>query len=262
MNPGSLPLGGIILIVVGLASALIAAALILREREKKSPEDAAVKQPDISISEEDWPGPDAKEAPQPPISASDKRLADNAVISSPQSAEPRKIEPEKPISPDKVTYSIATICRDEISSAIVIRVGDQEYRSTEELRSSPDWNRVQYAANDLVEWLRGGQSPHKTAAPMHKRSRSETHEAISDQAIEQPNNKASQSPPRMIDAINEILKRKAAGGASKYAIRLYEGSNGILRVFIGAESYDFEQVPDPEVRKLIQESVAEWEARA
>jgi hypothetical protein len=262
VNPGSLPLGGIILIVVGLASAFIAAALILREREQKSPEDAAVKQPAISINEEDWPGPNAKETPQPPISASDKHLTDNAVISSPKSAEPRKIEPKQPISPDKMTYSIATICRDEISSAIVIRVGDQEYRSTEELRSSPDWNRVQYAANDLVEWLRGEQSPHKTTAPMHKRSRPDTYEAISNQAIKQPNNRASQSPPRMIDAINEILKRKTTEAASKYAICLYEGANGILRVYIGAESYDFEHVPDPEVRKLIQESVAEWEARA
>jgi hypothetical protein len=32
-------------------------------------------------------------------------------------------------------------------------------------------------------------------------------------------------------------------------------------VLIGVQGYDLEEVPDPDVQRVIRESVAEWEAR-
>jgi hypothetical protein len=39
-----------------------------------------------------------------------------------------------------------------------------------------------------------------------------------------------------------------------------EGPAGSIRVYLGVEGYDaIDDVPDPEVRRLIREAVSEWE---
>jgi hypothetical protein len=64
----------------------------------------------------------------------------------------------------------------------------------------------------------------------------------------------------MIDQINTILERKLAESPQGLkGVRLVEGTGGALRVFVGLQSYAFDEVPDPEVRKVIREAVAEWE---
>jgi len=65
----------------------------------------------------------------------------------------------------------------------------------------------------------------------------------------------------VIDEVNEILQKKLHGSplAGK-GIHLMENHNKEIRFWVGLNSYnDVEEIPDPEVRQIIDESVREWE---
>jgi hypothetical protein len=65
----------------------------------------------------------------------------------------------------------------------------------------------------------------------------------------------------VVDEVNNILQRKLIGSplAGK-GIHLMENHNNEIRFWVGLNSYnDVEDIPDPEVRKIIDESVKEWE---
>ena len=66
----------------------------------------------------------------------------------------------------------------------------------------------------------------------------------------------------MIEQIDDILQRKMTEMAgAPQGVRLVEGAGGSLRVFIGVQSFAFEDVPDADVKRLIREAVAEWELK-
>lgn len=65
----------------------------------------------------------------------------------------------------------------------------------------------------------------------------------------------------VVDEVNEILQRKLHGSpmAGK-GIHLMENYNKEIRFWVGLESYnDAAEIPDPEIRRLINEAVKEWE---
>jgi hypothetical protein len=65
----------------------------------------------------------------------------------------------------------------------------------------------------------------------------------------------------VIDEVNDILQKKLAGSplAGK-GIHLMENHNSEIRFWVGLNSYsDVEEIPDPEVRQIIDASVKEWE---
>ncbi|NQS92262.1 MAG: hypothetical protein HQ574_07610, partial [Chloroflexi bacterium] len=65
----------------------------------------------------------------------------------------------------------------------------------------------------------------------------------------------------VVDEVNEILQRKLHGSplAGK-GIHLMENHNKEIRFWVGLNSYnDVEEIPDSEVRQIIDESVREWE---
>jgi hypothetical protein len=65
----------------------------------------------------------------------------------------------------------------------------------------------------------------------------------------------------VIDEVNEILQKKLHGSplAGK-GIHLMENHNKEIRFWVGLNSYnDVDEIPDPEVRQIIDESVREWE---
>ena len=65
----------------------------------------------------------------------------------------------------------------------------------------------------------------------------------------------------VVDEVNEILQRKLLGSplAGK-GIHLMENHNKEIRFWVGLNSYnDVEEIPDSEVRQIIDESVREWE---
>ncbi len=65
----------------------------------------------------------------------------------------------------------------------------------------------------------------------------------------------------VVDEVNDILQKKLHGSplAGK-GIHLMENHNKEIRFWVGLNSFnDVEEIPDPEVRQIIDESVREWE---
>ncbi len=65
----------------------------------------------------------------------------------------------------------------------------------------------------------------------------------------------------VIDEVNDILQKKLTGSplAGK-GIHLMENQNKEIRFWVGLNSYDdVDEIPDPEVRQIIDAAVKEWE---
>jgi hypothetical protein len=159
--------------------------------------------------------------------------------------------PEEPMRPEIPAASepgqgpriqVATLLRDEVSGDLIVQVGDQEYLDPEALKASRHWTRLEYAAKDLNTWLREPE-PQKPAV------------------VERESDAAERKPSSMIEQINDILQERIeSSGRSDLAVRLVEGTAGTARVLIGVNSYDIADVPNPEIKALIREAVATWEA--
>jgi type IV secretory pathway VirB10-like protein len=247
---------GVILIVVGIALALLAYAFILnrRDQEKKPEPGSDLEEEHAQIEEAapepgtppPWVKPPAAVVSTPPAEPSPPVAA--APAPPPPSPPPvaqvpaATATPPAALAPSRRTLAVATLLRDEVSGKLLVLVGGHEYATVEELRSSKDYSRVEYAAADLVTWL-GTVAVHERAS-----ERSAKEEA--------------KKPTSMVAQINDILQRKLVetSGTTR-GIRLLEGPGGALRVYIGLASYSFEDVPDAEVKRMIREAVAEWEAK-
>ncbi len=65
----------------------------------------------------------------------------------------------------------------------------------------------------------------------------------------------------VIDEVNDILQKKLTGSplAGK-GIHLMENLNKEIRFWVGLDSYnDVDEIPDPEIRQIIDAAVKEWE---
>jgi len=171
-------------------------------------------------------------------------------VAAPSSQTPADVPGETPMSdqvppapavPERQLLPVVTLLRDEVTGTLALQVGPRVYTHAQALRDSADWTRVEYAARDLARWLEGGPQPPR-----------------------RPEERRPEAPAKsgtMVEQINRILEAKlAAHSASGRGVRLVEGQGGAVRVFIGVQSYDLEEVPDPDVRAAIREAVAEWEA--
>ena len=139
---------------------------------------------------------------------------------------------------------VATLLRDEVTGGLVIRVGEREYRSAAEVSVSGDQPRMEYTLAELNRWFGGAGAE----GPRPKKDE--------EKAVKPPAGKLS-----MVEQINQILDRNLAEEpGSRRGVRLVEGPAGSIRVYLGVEGYDaIDDVPDPEVRRLIREAVSEWE---
>jgi type IV secretory pathway VirB10-like protein len=243
---------GVILIVVGIALALLAYAFILNRRDQeREPQAAPEDGPEAAEAEEAplqagtppaWAIPPAAAAQTPVTPAPPPVVAPppapptvTAAPPSPQVPEPARL------APSRRTLAVATLMRDEVTGKLLVLVGGREYSTADELRASRDFSRVEYAAADLVKWL--GVT------------------TVRERVAERVATDEVKKPASMIEQINDILQRKMAeaSGTSR-GVRLLEGAGGSLRVFIGLQSYTLEDVPDDDVKRMIREAVAEWEA--
>ena len=137
--------------------------------------------------------------------------------------------------------SIATLLRDDVTGQLIVKVGDTEYHNPDDLRASNDWTRVEFAASDLQTWI--------------------IKDAPSQPRVELEPEPVEPKPTSMIEQINVILQEKIdASGRAHLGVRLLESPSGAARVLIGVQSYDLADVPDEDIRQLIQEAVAIWEA--
>jgi hypothetical protein len=230
---------GIVLIGVGIALALIAYAVMLNRKDGEEPAEAEAQELEPEAEATAGPStetlePSAEPVESPPPTVGPAPMPPAAVV-PPAAVQPAIGTPARRLMP------VATLLREEVTGDLVIQVGDRVYRRVEDLRPSSDAARVQSLSADLSRWL----SRVTTAKP-------------SGAAREE----APAKPGSMIEQINMILEEKlAAAGSGTRGVRLAEGPGGVVRVFIGVNSYPMDEVPDPEVRQLIRQAVAEWEAR-
>jgi hypothetical protein len=259
---------GALLVGVGLALAALAYSLITERTsaDKETEEDTPAKTTeDVSLDEsssttivaeadpddiEDTTAP-GEELPSPEgeLEAEIEDPRDEAADEPETMQDDSALKPEPPkIRP---TFPVATLMRDEVTGELVIQVGDVTYRTKEELQSSKNWGRVQFAAEDLAKWMAGdptgevsSPSPSARRIPSGKAERKE-----------------SDAPRSMVEEIDEILQDMLEDSSlSERAVRLMEGPGGIATVLIGIDSYAMEDVPDPEIKDLIKQAVATWEA--
>lgn len=253
---------GVVLIVIALILAFLAYYILTSSKgeEEIEEDEAEIAEPDavtpeLEATEDELEG-------SPPSQEEEKvSVEEDLETPSPQAevqAEPTvdveapgqettqdELEPEASQlefpATDRSTVPVATLLRDEVTGELIVRVGDREYTTADELKTSGDWNRVEFAASDLAKWL-------TSAAPDERIPRKEPEQI-------------PQQPPSMIEQINEILKKQLAESPEENkAVRLIEGPGGAVRVFVGVHSYAIDEVPDPEVQRVIREAVAAWEA--
>jgi hypothetical protein len=221
---------GVLLIVAGIALAILAYALILNRRSER-PADTDLAEPEAEIV---VPPPSAP--PEPTVAASAPPPTPQAQPAPPPAQPPAPAAPPPPPR----TIDVGRLLRDEVTGALLIAVGPRLYRTVDELRTSGDWLRLEKAARDLQVWF---AAPPKPRPPEERRS--------------------EEAAPRggsMLDQINAILERKLALVPElPQGVRLAPSPEGGVRVLIGLQAYPLDQVPDAKINQLIRESVSEWE---
>lgn len=264
---------GLALIGAGLGLGAFAFFIVTRSREEKpetgAPSDQAPPEPGKTQTEPASPQPPvatpppeppaaapspplAPSPPEPPAAAPSPGRASSLPLPTTEPAPPPSTGdvdmPETPSAPspapnaDERLFPVVTLMRDDTTGELALRVGRNTYRTVAELRDSPDRTRVEFAARDLALWLEG-----RTAVPQPKKE-------------ERPS-EANAGRGTMVEQINRILEHKLSGRPLvDRAIRLVEGAGGSVRVYLGVQGYSLDEVPDPAIRSLIREAVAEWEA--
>lgn len=152
---------------------------------------------------------------------------------------------ESPSTPIEQTVSIAGLLRDQKTGQLIVKVGDQHYSKAADIEEPDVRVSLEIAAADLIQWL----SPRDVTKPL-----------LEEAASVKPEKTAAR-PKSMIEEINDILERKSDMGEAPQGIRLFTGLKGMVRVFVGVDSYEVDEVPDKKIRRVIKEAVAEWEAR-
>lgn len=226
---------GILLIIVGIAVALIAVALVLNRREDRNEEDLD-QESDPEGDEEPLDTEDVAEQPAP--EEEDVEQPEDTEYEEDPQSEAEKLE----IPPDESPRErrlIAEIYREDVTGRLVVRTADREYRDATEIENEAVRRRLAYAASDLADWFQGEfEHTSRTAATPTQQSF---------------------SPNRMLEEINEVLQRSLADTPDR-GIRLVPDSTSGVKVLIGVKSYEIEDVPDKKIKGLIRKAVADWEA--
>ncbi|MGD8731281.1 MAG: hypothetical protein PVI81_03395 [Anaerolineales bacterium] len=255
---------GIVLIIAGIALAVVAYMVITSGDEEEEEDELQIADEPVEVvpgelETEAAPTEEQLDEESPDAAAAEMEASpsvESALMEAPSQESASDVEqdrdetsaPEAPEAPDRTStrIQVATLMRDDVTGKLIIKVGDREYTSPDDLRSSPDWIRIEYAASDLSEWVQRPQQK----SPSEKETAAEGEGQVADH-----------KPSTMIEQINAILQERIeSSGRSELAVRLIEGPGGMARVLIGVHSYELAEVPDPEVQELIREAVATWEA--
>ncbi len=240
---------GLVLIAFGIGLAILAYMILNNRRQDSGEEGSEAEQvPEPAVIEgftseksddEDLPAP----LPSPAMDAAEESVDSPQIEEDEPDSPVESKEPPPPRMPAAgPRIQVATLLRDEVSGSLIVKIGDEEFDDPEALKASRYWTRLEYAARDLSTWV---QKPETVRPPSVVRE------------TEVPDRK----PASMIEQINDILQVKVeATGRSDLAVRLVEGPGGIAKVLIGVNSYEIADVPNPEIKALIREAVADWES--
>ena len=224
---------GILLIIVGIAIGLIAVAVVLNRREDRIAAELDLEKEDTEDEA------DSESEEDDPVAEPDQDEPDSEIDEGEPSEEADDAEEQAPPAPLE-RQLIAEIYREEVTGKLIVRAGDQEYLDGKQIKNEADRRRLAYAASDLSDWFQGEfEFGGRSAA------------ASSPQQAD--------SSDQMLEEINEILQRSLANTPDR-GVRLFPDGVGGVKVMIGVKSYEVEDVPDDEIKDLIRQAVAEWEA--
>lgn len=240
------------LIIVGVAVGLIAVAVVMNRRAERGEMPGAQpgaseelreseREPNrieaMQIAQE----PESKRAPsQGEVEMEPEPPADTPDI-GPRAAPEKQVE-ERPVewAGSHARQLVAEIYREEVSGELVVKLADMEYRNLADIEDEQVREQLSSAASDLTRWFA------EDLPPSH---------SPSEQRAPAPAGRS------MLEGINSILQRSlATSGLRERGIRLVPDAAGGVKVLIGLKSYTLDEVPDEEIRRLIRESVTEWEA--
>ncbi len=125
---------------------------------------------------------------------------------------------------------------------LLVQAGEKTYKSSAELQASEDWDTIKDLSEELAKWFEATEPPPRLFSFGGTMDEEE--------------------PESMIDAINKIIERRSLESQEvPRGVRLVEERGGDVRVLVGVRSYLPQELTDPDVRRLIKQAVAEWEAR-
>lgn len=276
---------GIIFIIAGVALALLAYAAFLYRRAPAELEGGVEKTPiaDEDSAPEATPGDDVEDAPAVTVEGSTEPTDEDRESGAEPEVEPEAApeiaenppEAEGSAEPDEETddpeaaersaeaapvmdesdveaepgptAATVNLRQDPGTGRLVVEVEGRTFSSAQDLRDSDQWKQVAPILRDTVAWL--------TLADSRQDEQQEPSEPGTPEIALSP-------ALSMVEQINLILERKLnRGEISTRAVRLVEGADGSIRVYIGVNSYSIDEVPDAEVEHLIHEAVAEWESQ-
>ena len=223
---------GILLIIVGIAVGLIAVALVLNRREGRMATELDLE----SEAEEDQAPSDAEDSEEQSTAEEDEEQAE--VDEEGPQLEAEKLEGPPDETP-RERHLVAEIYREDVTGRLIIRAGDHEYSDGKQIENEAERRRLAYAASDLADWFQGEFEIGGRPAATSSQQRS--------------------SPEGMLQEINKILQRSLVSTPER-GVRLSPDAVGGVKVLIGVKSYAIDDVPDKEIRDLIRQAVAEWEA--
>jgi cytoskeletal protein RodZ len=243
---------GILLIIVGAAFALIAVAVVLNRRTDEKIEEAELDElepaqadpADVpeSVDAEPAAAEDAREpesVAEAPAPSADLPIApeDGSAVNADALEQVAEVEAEEPIARGNDMSLLVSVLRDQDSGSLVLRVGDKEFRTVEQMRDRSQREAIAAALDELVAWFAAAES------------------------AASPDMGGETSASGMVQAIDAILQRTLESAAvSERGVRLVSDASGGVKVLIGVKSYELEEVPNQQIRDLIREAVAEWEA--
>jgi type IV secretory pathway VirB10-like protein len=245
MTADNLLILGIVLIVASIALGLIAYAFVLNRREAEKPEGEAA--PSASSEPEPAAEPEtSRREAAPPAPAPAPTPARPPMPATPPAPLPSSPPPPPSASAARPPATpVAVVMREDASGRFFLRMGERELRRPEDVREARDRSLLDGV---LIELNKLAARPQPTAGKP----------VAAEGYVETPSR-----PLSMVEQINNIVERKLADlPGTQRAVRLVEGAAGAVRVYVGVDRYDtIDDVPDAEVRRVIREAVAEWEAR-
>ena len=223
---------GILLIIVGIAIGLIAVAVVLNRREDRIAAEMGLETNDADDEEPvDSEEAEPVDEDEPTPEADDDEPSEEDKIEETE-------EMESPTPRER--QLVAEIYREEVTGKLIVRAGDQEYLDGKQIESEVERRRLAYAASDLSDWFQGEFE-------------------FSGRSTTTSSTQQSASSDQMLEEINANLQRSLAGTPDR-GVRLIPDTVTGVKVLIGVKSYEIEDVPDDEIKDLIRQAVAEWEA--
>ena len=177
---------------------------------------------------------------------------------------------EKDVDPNWV--DVARFWWDRRNDDLVLRAGERTYVQGAKIKSA-ERKRIVRTLQELHTWV--AQEPLPDADPVstlragvsgmpENRPQAMLLNPVDSitRALRADVPQSTADPDNIADQINEVLQGKLAKSHLKdRAIRLMEFPSRGMVVLIGLDQYDgIDEVPDEEIRSVLKEAVADWEA--